>query len=153
MSTKKVKHKQVERTEQPISTIMHEISLMVARLFNRQVKEMGLTRTQWQVLYLLYMNGEQTQTSIADTLMMAKPPLGKVLERLEATEWIERFSSTGDRRAKLVRLTSKIDPILHSLESLVDDIGSTATRGMSATETKQFYRLLKLAHANLLSES
>ena len=153
MSTKKRKHKQIERTEQPISTIMHEISLMVARLFNRQVKELGLTRTQWQVLYLLYMNGEQTQTNIADTLMMAKPPLGKVLERLETTGWVERFSSTGDRRAKLVRLTSKIDPILHSLETLVDDIGSTATRGMSVKETKQFYRLLKLVHANLLSES
>ncbi|MFK7974497.1 MAG: MarR family winged helix-turn-helix transcriptional regulator [Halioglobus sp.] len=112
-----------------------------------------MTRTQWQVLYLLYKNGEQTQTSIADTLMMAKPPLGKVLERLEATGWVERASSTGDRRAKLVRLTTKIDPILHSLEALVDDIGSTATRGMSAKQTKEFYRLLKLAHANLLSES
>ena len=53
---------------------------MVARLFNRQVKDLGLTRTQWQVLYLLYMNGEQTQTSIADSLMMAKPPLGKVVD-------------------------------------------------------------------------
>jgi MarR family transcriptional regulator, transcriptional regulator for hemolysin len=145
--------KRNKRIEQPVSTLMHEISLMVARLFNRQVKELGLTRTQWQVLYLLYMNGEQSQTSIADTLMMAKPPLGKVVERLEATGWIERHNDTGDRRAKVVRLTSKIDPILQSLEALVDDIGSTATRGMSAKESKQFYRLLKLAHANLLSES
>ena len=150
MSTKKSKRR---RTEQPISSVMHEINLMVARLFNRQVKELGLTRTQWQVLYLLYMSGEQTQTSIADSLMMAKPPLGKLVERLETTGWVERFNSTGDRRAKLVRLTTKIDPILHSLEALVEDIDSTATRGMSAKETKQYYRLLKLVHSNLLSES
>jgi len=126
---------------------------MVARLFNRQVKEMGLTRTQWQVLYLLYMNGEQTQTSIAETLMMAKPPLGKVVERLEAAGWIERSDDSSDRRAKMVRLTNKIDPMLKSLEALVDDIGETATRGMSVKEAKQFYRLLKLVHANLLSEN
>jgi len=150
LSTKKSKRR---RTEQPISSVMHEINLMVARLFNRQVKELGLTRTQWQVLYLLYMSGEQTQTSIADSLMMAKPPLGKLVERLETTGWVERFNSTGDRRAKLVRLTTKIDPILHSLEALVEDIDSTATRGMSAKETKQYYRLLKLVHSNLLSES
>jgi DNA-binding MarR family transcriptional regulator len=131
---------------------MHEISLMVARLFNRQVKEMGLTRTQWQVLYLLYMNGEQTQTSIAETLMMAKPPLGKVVERLEAAGWVVRRDDTNDRRAKVVRLTDKIDPMLRSLEILVDDIGCTATRGMSVKEAKQFYRLLKLVHANLLLE-
>jgi len=99
------------------------------------------------------MNGEQTQTSIADTLMMAKPPLGKVVERLEASGWIERRDDANDRRAKVVRLTDKINPMLQSLEVLVDDIGCTAMRGMSDKEAKQFYRLLKLVHANLLSEN
>jgi DNA-binding MarR family transcriptional regulator len=126
---------------------------MVARLFNRQVKEMGLTRTQWQVLYLLYMQGEQSQTYIADTLMMAKPPLGKVVERLEAGGWIKRRDDGKDRRAKLVSLTPKIQPMLNSLESLVDDIGGIATRGMSVKEAAQFYKLIKLAHANLMAEN
>lgn len=139
--------------QQPVSTLFHEISLMVARLFNRQVKEMGLTRTQWQVLYLLYMQGEQSQTYIADTLMMAKPPLGKVVERLEAGGWIKRRDDGKDRRAKLVSLTPKIQPMLNSLESLVDDIGGIATRGMSVKEAAQFYKLIKLAHANLMAEN
>jgi MarR family transcriptional regulator, transcriptional regulator for hemolysin len=141
------------RKQQPVSTLIHEISLMVARLFNRQVKDMGLTRTQWQVLYLLYMQGEQTQTNIADTLMMSKPPLGKVVERLETGGWIERRDDSKDRRAKLVCLTPKIQPMLNSLESLVDDIGGIATRGMSEQEAAQFYELLKLAHANLMAEN
>jgi len=139
--------------QQPVSTLFHEISLMVARLFNRQVKEMGLTRTQWQVLYLLYMQGEQSQTYIADTLMMANPPLGKVVERLESGGWITRRDDDKDRRAKLVRLTPKIQPMLNSLESLVDDIGGIATRGMSKKEAAQFYKLIKLAHANLMAEN
>jgi hypothetical protein len=53
----------------------------------------------------------------------------------------------------MVRLTDKIDPMLKSLEDLVGDIGRAATRGMSAKEAKEFYRLLKLVHANLLSEN
>ncbi len=89
---------------------------------------------------------------MADTLMMTKPPLGRVVERLEATGWVERVSSAGDRHAKFVRLTTKIGSTLHSLEALVDDIGSIATRGMSVKESKQFYCLLKLAHAIRLSE-
>jgi len=141
-----------KQIQQPVSTLFHEISLMVARLFNRQVKEMGLTRTQWQVLYLLYMQGEQSQTNIADTLMMAKPPLGKVIERLETGGWIKRRDDGKDRRAKLVSLTPKIKPMLNSLESLVDDIGGIATRGMSKQETGQFYKLLKVVHANLMAE-
>lgn len=153
MSTQKkvVRHSRLK--EQPVSTLIHEISLMVARVFNRQVKEMGLTRAQWQVLYLLYVSGEQTQTSIAETLMMAKPPLGKIVERLEEAGWVVRQDDTNDRRAKVVRLTDKIDPMLQSLEILVDDIGCMAMRGMSANESKQFYRLLKLVHANLLLET
>ena len=144
---------EAKREQQPVSTLFHEISLMVARLFNRQVKEMGLTRTQWQVLYLLYMQGEQTQTNIADTLMMAKPPLGKVVERLEDGGWIKRRDDGKDRRAKLVSLTPKIQPMLNSLESLVDDIGGIATRGMTKQEAVQFYKLLKVAHANLMAEN
>ena len=153
MSTQDIARQQSRGQDQPVSTLIHEISLMVARLFNRQVKDLGLTRTQWQVLYLLYMNGEQTQTSIADTLMMAKPPLGQVVDRLESAGWIARHQDTSDRRAKMVRLTDKIDPMLKSLEDLVGDIGRAATRGMSAKEAKEFYRLLKLVHANLLSEN
>ena len=142
-----------EQRHQPVSTLIHEISLMIARLFNRQVKDMGLTRSQWQVLYLLYTEGEQTQTRIADTLMMAKPPLGRVIERLEAGGWIERRNDSRDRRAKLVCLTPKIQPMLSSLEGLVDDIGGKAINGMSAQEAAQFHRLLSLAHANLLAEN
>jgi len=50
-------------------------------------------------------------------------------------------------------LTPKIQPMLNSLESLVDDIGGIATRGMSKKEAAQFYKLIKLAHANLMAEN
>jgi len=85
--------------------------------------------------------------------MMAKPPIGKVVERLESGGWITRRDDDKDRRAKLVRLTPKIQPMLNSLESLVDDIGGIATRGMSKKEAAQFYKLIKLAHANLMAEN
>lgn len=140
------------RHPQSVSTLIHEISLMVARIFNRQVKDMGITHSQWQVLYLLYSHGAQTQTSIANALLMAKPPLGKVLERLEQGGWIERKSDARDRRAKLVHLTSKIKPRLQSLEQLVEDIGDTAMQGMSKKSASQFYDSLKLAHLNLRAE-
>jgi MarR family transcriptional regulator, transcriptional regulator for hemolysin len=136
--------------QQQVSTLMHEISLMVGRSFNRQVKDMGLTRSQWQVLYLLYMEGEQTQTAIADKLMMAKPPLGKVIERLEAAKWIERREASNDRRAKVVCLTEKIQPMLKTLKGLVEGISETAMQGMTKKESTQFYKLLKTVHANLV---
>jgi len=128
---------------------MHEISLMNGRLFNRRVKDIGLTRTQWQVLYLLYSEDRQSQTAIANALMMAKPPLGKVIDRLQADGWVSRCDDPNDRRAKLVCLTSKIKPMLDSLENLLEGIGSVATKGMSVEEQKVLFRLLKTTHRNL----
>ncbi len=132
-----------------ISTLMHEISLMVAKLFNRQVKDLGLTRSQWQVLYLLYTEGTLTQTQIADALMMAKPPLGKIIDRLESGGWVMREKDQKDKRVKVVVLTEKIDPMLEELENLVVEIGTEATRGLSGEERKQFLASLKRVHTNI----
>ncbi len=134
---------------QQVSTLMHEVSLMVARLFNRAVKDLGLTRSQWQVLYLLYTEGALTQTQIADALMMAKPPLGKIVDRLESGGWLQRKRDTRDNRANVVILTKKIDPMLERLEGLVKEIGAEATRGLTENERDLFLVLLKRVHANM----
>lgn len=134
-----------------VSTLIHEISLMIAKLFNRQVKGYGLTRSQWQVLYLLYTRGPLTQTKIAESLMIAAPPLGKIIDRLELGNWIKRRTDARDKRAKQVVLTSKIERYLDELTQLVDDIGNFATEGLTEKQTEQFIKALKTVHANLKS--
>jgi DNA-binding MarR family transcriptional regulator len=122
---------------------------MNAKLFNRRMKEVGLTRTQWQVLYLLYREGQLSQTAIANALMLAKPPLGKVVDRLEDGGWVQRCADANDKRAKLVCLTPKIKPMLGLLEKTVEEIGGVATIGMTSEEQATLFRLLNVAHANL----
>ena len=134
---------------EPFSNLIHEMSLMVARAFNRQVKDIGLTRTQWQVLYLLYRQDGQTQTYVAEALTMAKPPLGKVIDRLEADGWVERREDANDRRAKRVYLTGKVMPLIEPLEQIVAEIGEVATSSMSAPDKSKLISLLRTARANL----
>ncbi len=149
MSNYGSKFSQIEM-HQRLFTLMHEISLMNGRIFNRQVKDVGLTRPQWQVLYLLYREGRQTQTAIAVALMMARPPLGKVIDQLEGEGWVERCADPNDRRAKIICLTPKIKPLLASLEDLVAEIGRIATKGMSNDEQASLFSLLGTAHTNLV---
>ncbi len=122
---------------------------MNAKLFRRRMKEVGLTRTQWQVLYLLYRKGQMPQTAIANALMLAKPPLGKVVDRLEEGGWVQRCADANDKRAKLVSLTPKIKPMLGLLENVVEEIGSVATTGMTGEEQDTLFRLLTVVHTNL----
>ena len=89
------------------------------------------------------------QTAIANALMLAKPPLGKVVDRLEEGGWVQRCADANDKRAKLVSLTPKIKPMLGLLENVVEEIGSLATSGMTAEEQATLFRLLSVTHTNL----
>ena len=149
MSTQSNNVNQNEGDQQLLGTLIHEISLMNAKLFKHRMKEVGLTRTQWQVLYLLYREGRLSQTAIANSLMLAKPPLGKVVDRLEDGGWVQRCADANDKRAKLVSLTPKIKPMLGLLEKVVEEIGGVATIGMTGEEQATFVRLLNVAHTNL----
>ncbi|MEO2174350.1 MAG: MarR family transcriptional regulator [bacterium] len=126
---------------------------MMSRIFNRRIKNVGLTRSQWQVLYLLYQDDGQTQTQLAETLSIAKPPLGKLIDRLEEDDWVERRNDKKDRRAKRVFLTPKVTPLIGPLQDIADEIGRIVTGGMSGVDRKALTRLLHIAHQNLASET
>ena len=132
-----------------LTGMIHEMSLLVTRLFNRQVREFGLTRTQWQVLYWLYHDDGQTQTDLAETLSMGKASLGRVVDRLEEQGWVVRKDDPNDRRAKLVYLTDKITPLIEPVEGIVNDISEIAMAGMSMRDRQKLDELMKRGHANL----
>ena len=81
----------------------------------------------------------------------AKPPLGKLIDRLEKDQWVERRDDPVDRRAKRVFLTPKSSPVFDPLEQVVSDIGYLATDGFSDTERRRFVVMLTTAHKNLSS--
>ncbi len=136
--------------ERHLTVLIHEIGLLASKLFNRQIKEVGLTRSQWHLLYLLYEQDGQTQTELADHLTMAKPPLGKIVDRLEEDGWVVRKDDPQDRRAKRVFLTDKVNPLITPLEKIVDGIGDTTTRGLTETEILAFKGFLEIAFKNLM---
>lgn len=136
--------------ERHLTVLIHEIGLLASKLFNRQIKEVGLTRSQWHLLYLLYEHDGQTQTELADHLTMAKPPLGKIVDRLEEDGWVIRKDDPQDRRAKRVFLTQKVTPLITPLEKIVDGIGDTTTRGLTEAEVLAFKGFLEIAFKNLM---
>ena len=135
--------------EQRLGATVHEINLMVARLFNRRVRDIGLTRAQWQIIYLLNGNDGLTQTEIAERLVMAKAPLGKIVDRLENDGWVQRRDDASDRRVKRVFITDSVPPLIEPVSELVDEISERAMRGISAAERRKLFALLSRIHGNL----
>ena len=79
--------------------LLNDVARLMRTTYDRRVKSLGLTRSQWWVLNHLFRGDGVTQTELADTLEIEKPTLGRLLDRLEAKGWVRREADARDRRA------------------------------------------------------
>jgi DNA-binding MarR family transcriptional regulator len=132
--------------------LVHDVARLMRRAFDRRVKHLGLTRSQWFVLVHLYRTDGQTQRHLAQELDMERAPLSKLLDRLESGSWIERRADPDDRRANRIYITNKIDPIMNEIisvgETLTDDIFS----GIDKSAREEFLSVLVKAKSNLIAK-
>ena len=64
------------------------------------------TEQQWRILRVLFSEGEMTATELARRSFLLAPSVSRILQDLEASGFVQRQSSDGDRRQTLLRLTS-----------------------------------------------
>ena len=117
--------------------------------YDRRMKALGLTRSQWWVLTHLYRNDGVTQTELADILEIEKPTLGRLLDRLESNGWIRREEHTDDRRAKRVFLTDEVDPAMKAMREAAAELRRDALAGLTRDQQAQFVDTLLAVKANL----
>jgi DNA-binding MarR family transcriptional regulator len=129
--------------------ILNDVARLMRTLFDRRVRSLGLTRSQWWVLNHLYRNDGVTQSELADTLEIEKPTLGRLLDRLETKGWIRRENDLTDRRAKRVYLTEEVAPAMKSLRAAAADVRREALSGLTAEEQERFVDTLLTVKANL----
>lgn len=140
-----------EQVGQELSILVSDLSLLYRKYFNRQVREIGLTSVQWQVLSCLARNDGATQTEVAEILYKGKSPVGKTLDSLESAGWIKRESNKEDRRVKNIYLTDKIADIQDNLLEVMNSMNLVAEAGLESTIENVRTGLIKIRQ-NLLGE-
>lgn len=140
-----------EQVGQELSILVSDLSLLYRKYFNRQVRDVGLTTVQWQVLSCLARNDGITQTEVADILYKGKSPVGKTLDSLESAGWIKREPSKEDRRVKNIYLTDKMAAIQDSLLDVINGMNSIAEADLDSTINNIRSGLIKIRQ-NLLDE-
>jgi DNA-binding MarR family transcriptional regulator len=129
--------------------LLNDVARLMRTAYDRRVKSLGLTRSQWWVLNHLYRNDGVTQTELADTLEIEKPTLGRLLDRLEAKGWVRRADDAADRRAWRVYLTEEVEPAMRTLRAVAAELRRDALAGLSAAEREHFVDTLLAIKANL----
>lgn len=132
-----------------IGYVLSDVGRLMRTVFDRRVRELGLTRGQWLVLTRLYRRPGASQTELAEMLEIDRASAGRMIDRMEKGGWLERRHDGTDRRIWRLHLTAEARRVHARLwkraEATVDD----ALAPLSLVERAQFTRLAALVKGRL----
>lgn len=129
--------------------ILNDVARLMRTTFDRRVKALGFTRSQWWVLNHLFRQNGVTQSELAVILEVEKATLGRMLDRLEAKRLIRRESDAADRRVKRVYLTDEVEPTIKAMRAAAADMRRDALAGIPPEERDRFVDTLIAIKTNL----
>lgn len=139
-----------ENVSRNFGFLLNDVARLMRTVYDRRIRELGLTRAQWWVLTHLFRSDGITQTELAEVLEIEKATLGRLLDRLQAKGWVRRTHDARDRRIWRVRLTKEVEPALRTMRAIAAELRRDALAGLSAAERERFVDSLLAIKANLL---
>lgn len=139
-----------ERLDRNFGLILHDVARLLRTEYDRRVRNLGLTRSQWWVLTHLWWQDGLTQSELAELMEIERPSLGRLLDRLEAKNWVRRQVDSGDRRVNRIYLTTNVEPLMLEMRRHAASIRSDALAGLTEREREQFIDTLLTVKDNLL---
>jgi len=136
--------------DRSLGFIFSDISRLARKEFDRRVRSLRLTRSQWLFLYHLARQPGCTQSELAESLQMERISVSRQADRLERAGWIERRDHQLDRRAYHLHLTPKADRLTLRLSGLAGRLRNDFLSGLPATRRAALIHDLMHVKTNLL---
>jgi len=126
---------------------------MTTQAFHRSVSEEllphGITYRQSMVLGWLALEGELSQTELANKMMVEPPTLVGILDRMERDGWISRHNCPTDRRKNIIRANPAAEPVWERIVECAMRVRERATQGISERQLLTLKKLLRRVGQNL----
>lgn len=131
--------------------LIHDVSRLRRVMFDRIVRKLGTSRSQWWVLAFLSRDDGTPQTNLANELDVGKVALGGIVDRLEASGLVERRPDPIDRRVKRVFLTREGRKVVGRHKELDKTVNDVISQGISEDDIEVTMRTLEKMKSNLLA--
>jgi len=122
--------------------LIHDVARLLRVAYDRRMKPLGLTRSQWWVINHLFFHPGISQTNLAKLLDVGRATLGRLLDRLEAKQWIYRQPDDKDSRIKRVYLSDTVRPTLQTMRHEAKRTVDGALSSLSEKEQSQLFSML-----------
>ena len=137
------------KDERHIGFLISDVARLMRTAFDRRVRRLGLTRSQWLVINRLHRRPGATQSELADMLEVEKATAGRMVDRMEKKGWVARRPDPSDRRVNRLFLTAEADLIQVQLAQIADRTVDSALELLSAREREQFSEWMRLVKRRL----
>lgn len=127
---------------------VNQLGRYFSKALNEGITEYGIYSSQWAVALYIHMNGECTQSELAEYLYVEAPTMTKTLSRMEKAGFIEKRIGT-DKREKIINLTEKAMEAYPKWQAISDSLESKAIAGIDMSELEVFEKVLSQMMCNL----
>src|SRR5882672_5983448 len=98
--------------------LIHDVSRLRRSAFDRVLKPLSVTRSQWWVLAYLSREDGMTQSELAEKLDLGKVAIGGLIDRLEKSGLVRRDPDATDRRVNRIFLQPKSKQLIARMRKL-----------------------------------
>ena len=138
-----------QKPDNSLFYLLHDAQRQIRKHFDRRATRLQLTRAQWRALKAISRQQGLSQTELADYLDMEPIPVGRVIDRLEKTGFVERRADPGDRRRWRLHLKPKALEAVDEMELIANGLREDALRDIAATDIEALKRTLTKMKDNL----
>jgi len=133
--------------------LIHDVSRLRRTVVDKALRPLGVTRSQWWVLANLsrHNGGGMMQTELSKLMDVGKVTLGGLIDRLEASGYVERQPEPGDRRAKRVIMTPKGIKLLGKIQKIGKVVNAEIMSGIPASDILRAENLLHKMKQRLIA--
>ena len=117
--------------------------------FDALVREHGMTLSRARVFRKLSRRDGINQRELADELELETPTLVRILDAMEAQNFIERRAALSDRRAKQIFMTESGKVVAAEVEALATSVRADILEGISDDDVGMALKVIRAMTANL----
>lgn len=125
----------------------------LADCLEKRLNYYNITRTQWIALYYIRNNNMITQKQLADKMSLKEPSVVRLLDKMEASGWVNRMNNENDKRIKFLILTENGQKIETEMLVVAEKFMSDTLNGLSQEELDNFKSTLSKMLKNIESNT
>lgn len=153
METRSSQARHIPDLESHLGYWLRRVSNAVSGAFSRALQDKQASVAEWVLLRELHERGKAAPGELAEILGLTRGAVSKIIDKLEAKNWVHIDTNDGDSRYRLLSLTREGRRSLPALARIADQNDSAYFDCLSAREKVVLRELLiKLAQHNRIRD-